>query len=58
MSFQIKDDSVLVKYDEIWNKIKKTLKIKFNSKLDYDKKYIKVKEFNGVVNTVFSDNKI
>ena len=58
MSFQIKDDSVLVKYDEIWNKIKKTLKIKFHSKLDYDKKYIKVKEFNVVVNTVFSDNKI
>ena len=58
MSFQIKDDSVLVKYDEIWNKIKNTLNIKFHSKLDYDKKYIKVKEFNGVVNTVFSDNKI
>ena len=25
------DDSVLVKYNEIWNKIKKTLNIKFHS---------------------------
>ena len=31
MSFIIKDDSVLDKYNEIWNKIKMTLNIKFRS---------------------------
>ena len=33
MSFMIKDDSVLVKYNEIWTKMKKTLNIKFHSML-------------------------
>ena len=51
----IEDDSVLVKYNEIWNKIKKTLNIKFNSIPVYDEKYTKAKvtEFNGVVNIKF-----
>ena len=31
MSFVIKDDDVLDKYNEIWNKIKKTLNLKFHS---------------------------
>ena len=55
MSFKIEDHSVLIKYNEIWNKIKKTLDIKFNSKPVYDKRHIKVKvkAFNGVVNTIF-----
>ena len=60
MSFVIEDDSVLVKYNESWNKIKKTLDIKFYSKPVYDEKYIKteVKTFNCVVNTIFWSNKI
>ena len=60
MSFNIEDDSVLVKYNEIWKKIKNTLSIKFHGKTVYDKKYIKtkVKTFNEVLNTIFSDNKI
>ena len=49
MSFVIKDDSVLVKYNKIWNKIKKTLNTKFYSTSVYDKKYIR--EFNGVIKT-------
>ena len=55
MSFMIEDDSALVKYNEIWNNVKKTLNIKFHSMPVYDEKYIKakVKEFNGVVNTNF-----
>ena len=55
MSFMIEEDSVLTKYNEIWNKIKKKLNIKFHSICAYDKKYMKtkVKEFNGVVNTNF-----
>ena len=31
MSFVIKDDDVLDKYNEIWDKIKETLSIKFYS---------------------------
>ena len=37
------DDSVLVKYNEIWNKIKKTLNIKLHSMPVYDEKYITAK---------------
>ena len=50
----------MVKYNDIWNKIKKTSAIKFHSKAVYNEKYIrtKVKTFNGVVNTIFWSNKI
>ena len=46
---------VLVKYDDVWNKTKKILDVKFHIKLAYDEKYIKtkVKIFNGAVNTFF-----
>ena len=55
MSFIIKDDSILVKYNEIWNKIKNTLGIKFHSMPAYDEKYIKAKEreLNHVIKTIF-----
>ena len=43
MSFLIKDDNLLDKYNEIWNKVKKTLNIKFHSMPVYDEKYIKAK---------------
>ena len=55
MSFLIKEDDVLDKYNEIWNKIKKTLNTKFHSMPVYDEKYIKakVREFNSVIKTNF-----
>ena len=55
MSFKIKDDNVLFRYNEIWNKIKKTLNIRFHSQPIYDEKYIKtkVKTFDYVINTFF-----
>ena len=55
ISFMIGDNSVLVKYNEIWNNVKKILNIKFNCMSVYDEKYIKAKlrEFEGVVNTNF-----
>ena len=55
MSFVIKDDDVLDKYNEIWDKIKETLSIKFHSMPVYNEKYIKakVREFNGVIKTNF-----
>ena len=43
MSFVIKDDDVLDKYKEIWDKIKETLSIKFHSMPVFDEKYIKAK---------------
>ena len=60
MSFVIKDDDVLDKHNEIWGKIRETLSIKFHSMPVYDKKYMKakVREFNGVIRTKFSVNKI
>ena len=60
MSFKNEDESVYSKYNEIWNTIKKLLNIRFHSQPIYDDKYIKtkVKSFNGVLNTLFSDNKI
>ena len=52
MSFKIEDDIVFRKYNRIWNRINKTLDIKFRSKSFYDEKYIKakVKAVNDVVN--------
>ena len=60
MSFVIKDDYVLDKYNEIWDKIKETLNIKFHSMPVYDEKYIKakVRKFNGVIKTNFVGDKI
>ena len=37
MSFEIKNDDELNKYNEIWNKVKKTVNIKFYSIPVYDK---------------------
>ena len=60
MSFLIKDDMCLDKYNQIWNKIKETLNIKFHSMPVYDEKYIKakVREFNGVTKTNFLGDEI
>ena len=44
MSFMIEDDCVLVKYNEVWNKIKKALNIKYHTMSAYDKKHITAKE--------------
>ena len=59
MSFVIKDDHVLDKYNEIWDKTKESLN-KFHSIPVYDEKYIKakVREFNGVIKRHFLDDKI
>ena len=59
MPFRFEDNSVLIKYNEIRNKIK-VAGLKFQSKPVYDEKYIKtkVKTFNGVVNTIIWGDKI
>ena len=58
MSFVIKDDGVLDKYNEIWDKIKEKLNIKFHSIPVYDEKCIKakVREFNVAIKTNFLGN--
>ena len=60
MSFIVKDNDALDKYNEIWDKINKKFNIKFHSTLVYNEKYIevKVREFEGVVKTNFLGNKI
>ena len=49
MSFVIKDYDVLDKYNEIWDKIKDTLSIKFHSIPVHDEKHIKTKWENLMV---------
>ena len=53
MSFFVRDDNVLDKYNEIWDKIKEKLNIKFHSKPVYNQKYLKakVREFDGRIKT-------
>ena len=60
MSFFIKDDDALYKYNQIWDKIKEKLNIKFHSEPIYDKKYIKakVREYDGIIKTNFLGNKV
>ena len=60
MSFFIKDDEVCEKYELIWGLIKNKLGIKFHSLPVYDKKYLKtkVKEYDGVIKTIFLGNDV
>ena len=55
MSFMVKDDNVLDKYNEIWGKIKEKLNIKFRSMPVYDETYIKdkVSIIDGKIKTNF-----
>ena len=55
MSFKISDSKLLKKYNQIWKRVEKLLKIKFDSELVYgdNDKYIKTKMkiYGGSVNT-------
>ena len=58
MSFEIEDDSVYLKYNEIWNKFKELLVgVKFHSEPIYDDSYIKtkVKTFSEMIKTLFDE---
>ena len=56
----IKNDGVLDKYNEIWDRIRNTLNIKFHSMSVFDEKQMKVKltEFNGVIKTNFLGDEV
>ena len=60
MSFMVKNDMHLDKYNEIWDKIERKLNIKFCSMPAYDEKYIKakVKDFSGVIKTNLLDDEV
>ena len=60
MSFLIKDEEVLDKYEQIWDVIKNKLGIKFHSEPVYDETYIKakVREFDGKIKTNFLGNDV
>ena len=60
MSFLIKDDELLEKYNEIWGKVKRSIKKKCHSKPVYNEKYLKAKtdSYNTKLNTNFHNNKI
>ena len=60
MSFLIKDDEVLNKYEETWSVIKNKLGIKFHCEPVHNQTYIKakVREFDGVIKTNFLGNDV
>ena len=60
ISFLIKDDQWLERYNENWEKVKNSLKKEFNSEPVYNKKYLKgkIKSNNGKISKNFGNNKI
>ena len=62
MSFNINDSNLFKKYNKIWKKVEKLLRIEFDSKPVYgdNDKYIKtkIKIYAGSVNTNFQDKKM
>ena len=60
MSFISDDKEVYDKYDAIWNKVGKLLKLKFSVNAIREDKYVccKLKIFGGVVWSTFSDDKV
>ena len=60
MSFVTDDEEIYEKYSEIWEVVRKLLKVKFTVGPFRDDKYIiaKLKIFNGINRTTFTDNAI
>ena len=60
MSFVTDDEEVYEKYNEIWEVVRKRLKLKFIVGPIRDDKYliVKLKIFNGINRTTFTDNAI
>ena len=59
-TLKIEDEDVYLKYNEIWNKIRSMLNVKFHSQPIYGDKYIKTKvtTYNNTINTLFSGDEI
>ena len=56
----IKDDELLEKGNEIWEKILKSIKKEFDSEPLYDEKYLKakIKSYNEKININFDNDKM
>ena len=56
----VEDESVYVKHNQIWNKTKELLGVKFHTEPIYDDSYIKtkVKTFINIIKTMFSGDEI
>ena len=60
ISFLIKNDELLEKYNEIWNKVSKVIKKEFDSEPVYNNKYLKakIKSYEEKINTNFHNNNV
>ena len=60
MSLLIKNDELLKKYNDIQEKVSKSIRKKLDSEPVYDEKYLetKIKLYQGKINTNFYNNKI
>ena len=56
----IKNDEVLENFNDIWEKVSKSIKKEFDSEPVYDEKYLKnkIKSYQGKISTNFQNNKI
>ena len=60
MSFFIKNEELLEKYNEIWGKVSNNVKKGFDREPVYNEKYIKteIKSYEEKINTNFQSNKV
>ena len=58
--FLIKNDKLVEKYNDIWDKVNNTIKKRFDSEPVYNKKYLrtKIRSYESKISTNFHDNKI
>ena len=58
--FLMKDDELLEKYNEIWEKVSESIIKEFDSEPIYNEKYLKtkLKSYKGKINANFHNNKI
>ena len=59
-SLLIKDDKLLEKYNDIWDKVSYTIRKEFGSNLLYNKRNLrdKIKSYKGKINANFHNNKM
>ena len=60
MSFLIKDEELLKKYNKFWDKVSNNIKTDFDSEPVYNEKYLKtkIKTYEGKISTNFHDDRI
>ena len=60
MSYLTKDDESLEKYNEMWEKVKNSIKKEFDTEPVYNEQYLKtkIKSYKVKINTNFHNNKV